>query len=183
MISTQLGGELIPPLTQGEFSFQIEMPEGTPIERTDAVVRDVETEVSKIPAVETVFSSVGGSQKNQFATGVLEENFAQLYVVMKNRRDRLPNSTSINEVRGVTGSLSRRSSHTFSRPTLFSFKTPVEVEIFAFDLDEQRAAADKVAQMLAGDPRTERHSVNHRIGKPRGADPLRPRAAGALRAR
>jgi hydrophobic/amphiphilic exporter-1 (mainly G- bacteria), HAE1 family len=151
LISTQLGGELIPPLTQGQFSFQIEMPEGTPIQRTDAVVRDVETEAAKMPAIETVFSSVGGSQNSQFATGTLEENFAQLYVVMKNRRDRVAEQHAINEVRALLNRYPEVK-HTFSRPTLFSFKTPVEVEIFAFDLGEQRAAAAKVTQMLQGIP-------------------------------
>lgn len=147
VISTQLGGELIPPLTQGEFSFQIEMPEGTPIERTDGIVREVEAEVKGLPEVKTVFSSVGGSQKNQFATGVLEENFAQLYVVMKDRRDKVGEERVIGQVREL---LDRHPevNHTFGRPTLFSFKTPVEVEIFAFDLEEQRATAAKVAAML-----------------------------------
>jgi HAE1 family hydrophobic/amphiphilic exporter-1 len=146
-ITTQLGGELIPPLTQGEFSFEIEMPEGTPIQRTDNLVREVETEATKIAEVKTVFSSVGGSQKNQFATGVLEENYAQLYVVMKDRRDRVGEQRVINQVRAM---LDRHPEvkHTFGRPTLFSFKTPVEVEIFAFDLDSQRIAAEQVGQML-----------------------------------
>ncbi|MEX2302275.1 MAG: efflux RND transporter permease subunit [Bryobacterales bacterium] len=143
----QLGGELIPPLTQGEFSFEIEMPEGTPIQKTDAVVREVEVEATKIAEVKTVFSSVGGSQKNQFASGVLEENFAQLHVVMKDRRDRVAEQRVINQVRGLLDRYPQVN-HTFGRPTLFSFKTPVEVEIFAFDLGHQSVAAQKVAQML-----------------------------------
>ncbi len=147
LISTQLGGELIPPLTQGEFSFEIEMPEGTPIQRTDAVVRTVETEAAKIAAIQTVFSSVGGSQSSQFASGTLEENFAQLYVVMKDRRDRVAEQHAIDAVRGLLNRYPEVK-HTFSRPTLFSFKTPVEVEIYAFDLGEQRVVADKVKQML-----------------------------------
>jgi HAE1 family hydrophobic/amphiphilic exporter-1 len=147
LITTRLGGELIPPLTQGEFSFEIQMPEGTPIQKTDAVVRDVEAEATKIPEIKTVFSSVGGSQNNQFATGVLEENFAQLYVVMKDRRDRAAEQRVINQVRALLDRYPEVN-HTFGRPTLFSFKTPVEVEIFAFDLGDQRVAAERVGQML-----------------------------------
>jgi HAE1 family hydrophobic/amphiphilic exporter-1 len=147
VIAMQLGGELIPPLTQGEFSFEIQMPEGTPIQRTDATVREVEAEATKLPEVKTVFSSVGGSQKNQFASGVLEENFAQLHVVMKDRRDRAAEQRVINQVRGLLDRYPEVQ-HTFGRPTLFSFKTPVEVEIFAFDLGDQRVAAERVSQML-----------------------------------
>ena len=37
---------------------------------------------------------------------------------------------------------------TFSRPTLFSFKTPIEVEIYSFDLEGQSQAANLVMQRL-----------------------------------
>jgi len=148
-LSSTLGGELIPPLTQGEFSFEIEMPEGTPIETTDRIAREVEEEARKIDGVRTVFSSVGGSQKNQFAAGAIEENFGQLYVVMEDRRDKLAEERAVTEVRDLLAGYPD-SRHTFSRPALFSFKTPVEVEIFSFDLLEQRRASELVVAGLEG---------------------------------
>jgi HAE1 family hydrophobic/amphiphilic exporter-1 len=142
-----LGAELIPPLSQGEFSFEIKLPEGRPLEQTDRVIRDIEAQVRKIPSVETVFSSVGGSNENQFSTGALEENLGRFYVVMKNRRDKVAEQQAIDQIRAEL----RRSpevTHTFSRPTLFSFKTPIEIEIYAFNLEEQRAAAGLVWRRL-----------------------------------
>ena len=144
----QVGAELIPPLTQGEFSFEVRLPEGRPIEQTDRVIRDVEPRVQAIPEVATVFSSVGGSNKNQFAQGALEENIGQLYVVMKDRRDKQAERSTINRIRQELGRHPDLT-YTFSRPTLFSFKTPIEVEIYAFDLEGQRKAADLVAARLA----------------------------------
>ena len=144
----QVGAELIPPLTQGEFSFEVRLPEGRPIEQTDRVIRDVEPRVQAIPEVATVFSSVGGSNKNQFARGALEENIGQLYVVMKDRRDKQAERGTINKIRQELGRHPDLT-YTFSRPTLFSFKTPIEVEIYAFDLEGQRNAADLVAARLA----------------------------------
>ena len=35
-----------------------------------------------------------------------------------------------------------------SRPTLFSFKTPIEVEIFGYELESLRSAAELVAERL-----------------------------------
>ena len=144
----QVGAELIPPLTQGEFSFEVRLPEGRPIEHTDRVIRDVEPRVQAILEVATVFSSVGGSNKNQFARGALEENIGQLYVVMKDRRDKQAERGTINKIRQELGRHPDLT-YTFSRPTLFSFKTPIEVEIYAFDLEVQRKATDLVAARLA----------------------------------
>ncbi|MEZ5391814.1 MAG: efflux RND transporter permease subunit [Bryobacterales bacterium] len=150
-LSGTLGGELIPPMTQGEFSFEIKTPEGTRIERTDEIVRQVEDKVREYPEVASVFSSVGGSQQNQFAAGVLEENYGQIHVSMKNKTDKVAEEDVISRIRGELASYPD-TVHTLSRPTLFSFKTPVEVEIFGFDLDEQRQAADLIAARLAQVP-------------------------------
>ena len=148
VLAGSLGGELIPPLTQGEFFFEIRMPEGTPIERTDQVLREVEESVRQDEAVKEVFALVGGRQKNQFAVQALEENFGRLSVVMKNRRDREAEETTIGRVRNALAAHPELD-YAFSRPTLFSFKTPIEVEIYSFDLDAQREAAEKIAARLA----------------------------------
>ncbi|MDA2936881.1 efflux RND transporter permease subunit [Acidobacteria bacterium AH-259-A15] len=143
----RLGAELIPPLAQGEFSFEIKLPEGKPLEQTDGIINDIETRIKDFPGVDTVFSSVGGSNKNQFASGALEENFGRLYVVMKDRRDKLGEQRTINKIREE---LRRHPevTYTFSRPTLFSFKTPIEVEIYAFDIEDQHTTAGLVAARL-----------------------------------
>ena len=170
-----LGGELIPPLTQGEFSFEVRLPDGKPLEATDAVLLELEENVRRYPGVAKVFSSVGGSQKNQFASGTLEENVGTLHVVMAKPAERLEgldlpgraahyfgrfvdfisgsNETQILEeraIQGIRGQLAGfpEVSHRFSRPTLFSFKTPVEVEIFTYEVEDQRAAAGLVAAEL-----------------------------------
>lgn len=142
-----LGAELIPPLTQGEFSFEVELTEGAPIAQTDRVLKDLEGRVAELPGVGTVFASVGGSNKNQFARQAVEEHIGQLYVVMEDRRDRLLEQQTIDRVRE---DLERYPEirFTFSRPTLFSFKTPIEIEIYSFDLESQRQAADLVMDRL-----------------------------------
>jgi HAE1 family hydrophobic/amphiphilic exporter-1 len=142
-----LGAELIPPLTQGEFSFDIELTEGAPIEQTDRVLKDLEGRVAELPGVATVFASVGGSNKNQFARQAIEENAGQLHVVMEDRRDRLVEQQTIDRVRQELDRYPEIR-FTFSRPTLFSFKTPIEVEIYSFDLESQSQASDLVMDRL-----------------------------------
>ena len=144
-----LGAELIPSLTQGEFSFEIRLPEGKALAQTDRVIREMETEVGRYQEVKAVFSSVGGSNKNQFARESHEENVGQLYVVMKDKQNKAAEGRTIERIRSRLQQYPE-ATFTFSRPTLFSVKTPIEVEIYAFDLDAQRRAADLVAQRLRG---------------------------------
>jgi hydrophobic/amphiphilic exporter-1 (mainly G- bacteria), HAE1 family len=143
----QIGAELIPPLTQGEFAFEIRLPEGKPLQETDRLISDIEGKVGAYPQVQTVFSSVGGSNKNQFARESHEENVGQLFVVMKNKQDKGAESSVINRIRGQLEEYPEVT-FTFSRPTLFSFKTPVEVEIYTYDLTGLHSTAEKVASHM-----------------------------------
>ncbi len=143
----QVGAELIPPLTQGEFAFEIRLPEGKPLQETDRLIRDIEGKVAAYPQVQTVFSSVGGSNKNQFARESHEENVGQLFVVMKNKRDKGAESSLINRIRGQLEEYPEVT-FTFNRPTLFSFKTPIEVEIYTYDLGSLHSTAEKVASRM-----------------------------------
>ena len=95
----------------------------------------------------SVFSSVGGSNKNQFARESKEENVAQLYVVMKEKKDKPAEARTIERIRAALQQFPEVA-FTFSRPTLFSVKTPVEVEIYAYDLDLQRKAANALVTRL-----------------------------------
>ncbi|RPJ52910.1 MAG: efflux RND transporter permease subunit, partial [Acidobacteria bacterium] len=149
LIALGLGAELIPSLTQGEFAFEVKLPEGKALPQTDRTLKDIEKRVAKYPDVKTVFSSVGGSTQNQFATNSFEENFGQLYVVMKDRTDKAAEERTVNRIREELAAFPEVT-YTFSRPTLFSFKTPVEVEVYAFDLEEMRAAAERIAAGMAG---------------------------------
>jgi HAE1 family hydrophobic/amphiphilic exporter-1 len=56
--------------------------------------------------------------------------------------------------------------HTLSRPMLFSFKTPIEVEIFAYDLEEQRIAANLIVERLSRIKGLEDIQTTTRLGNP-----------------
>jgi HAE1 family hydrophobic/amphiphilic exporter-1 len=149
LLASRLGGELIPSLTQGEFACEVKLPEGKALSQTDRTLTEMEKRVAAYPDVKTVFSSVGGSTQNQFATNSFEENFGQLYVIMKNRTDKVAEERVIDRIRGDLATFPEVT-YTFSRPTLFSFKTPVEVEVYSFDLEDMRAAAERIAAGMAG---------------------------------
>ena len=160
-----LGAELIPPLTQGEFSFEVILPQGRPLESTDRTLRSIEEDARSIPGVETVFASVGGSQQNQFASGDIEEHVATLHVVMADRSDKASEAAAIERIRNLIASLPEADQR-FKRPALFSLKTPVEVEIFTFEIEDQRRAANLVASRLAQIDGIEDIETTTRFGSP-----------------
>ena len=146
---TTLGTELIPPLTQGEFTFEIQLPEGTSIEHTDRLMQDVESRIKQFPDVATVFSSIGGSNENQFARQVRKENTAAVYIVMKDRLDKAVETRCIDRVRGELDTLPEVS-YKFSRPAHFTFKRPIEVEVVTYDLEQLRALSQRTMGILSG---------------------------------
>ena len=163
--SFRLGAELIPPLTQGEFAFEIRLPEGTPLARTDRLLKEVERQVAAFEGVETVFSSAGGSNRNQFARQLAEEHVGQLHVVMEDRRDREAEFEVIERLRGRLSQFPEVT-YDFRRPTLFSFTTPIEVEIFGYDLGELEAAASQVAARMEGIAGLKDVKTTTRLGNP-----------------
>ncbi len=54
-----LGIEFLPQVDQGQVSIAVQLPPGSSLSATDAMVRQVEREVREIPEVETIFSEVG----------------------------------------------------------------------------------------------------------------------------
>lgn len=165
LLATKVGSELIPPLTQGEFGFEIRLPEGKPITATNELFRQVEEKVKAYPEIATVYSSIGGSNKNQFALNVVEEHVGQLYVVLKNKRDKAGELAVIERIRDLLRGYPE-TSFTFSRPTFFSLKTPVEVEIYAFSLDSLARSADIVSRRLSRIPGLSDISTTTEQGNP-----------------
>jgi HAE1 family hydrophobic/amphiphilic exporter-1 len=146
----RLGVELIPPMSQGEFAFEVKLPEGTPIEVTDRRLGDLARRARLVPGVGTVFSTAGGGRGGA-DQGSRAENVGELLVLMKDRNDRVIEEAGIERIRGTVEGLPDVAA-TFSRPSYFTFKTPVELEMYADDYEALRAAAKVTAARLVDVP-------------------------------
>lgn len=160
-----IGAELIPAVTQGEFYFEVKLQDGTPLARTDALLKQVESEATKYAGVKTVFSSIGGSNKNQFARSVVEEHVGQIYIVMADKQDKQAEQNAIERLRSRLAEFPD-AAITFQRPTFLNVKTPVEVEIYGFDLEALRQTADSVQQRLSKIPGLYDLQTSTRLGNP-----------------
>ncbi len=149
LVIPTLGVDMVPTMSQGEFSFLVHLPEGTPLETTDRYMQGVQSVLAGDPAVESYASIVGGSGLSLTQTGTEGENAARLQVRLK------PGSHREEEVR-VSERVRRRLEATpearfkFERPTYFTFRTPIEVEVYGDGLDDLHSVSVEAEKRLTG---------------------------------
>ncbi|MBD3235438.1 MAG: MMPL family transporter, partial [Candidatus Eisenbacteria bacterium] len=147
----RLGVELVPPFSQGEFTFDLELPPGTPLRAADRRVAAIEEDLVSDPRIRSLFASIGESPELGSAATERRENVAQLNLSIARRDDRRQEAAVIETVRER---LAREGDlrYTFRRPTYFSFKTPIEVHVFGHDLDALGDYAGTLAAAMAQVP-------------------------------
>ncbi len=135
VIWPRLGSELIPEVHQGEFYLELQMPVGTPVEKTDQRILPIEQEILKIPGVAQV-ASVSGTDKSATSDSDEGEHTAKLTITLKPGSDLARAEQRVSQrVRAIMAENSGITS-TISRPVLFSSKTPVEVYLKGYNLSD-----------------------------------------------
>ncbi|MFC1573357.1 efflux RND transporter permease subunit, partial [Candidatus Eisenbacteria bacterium] len=134
LLVPKLGIELVPPFSQGEFTFELEMPPGTPLAVTEQAVQKIERDLAKDSRIEKLFASIGENPDIGGTSTEHRENIARLSLAIANPGDRGQEATVIEAVRRRLA-LDPGIRYTFHRPTYFSFKTPIEVHVYGHDLD------------------------------------------------
>ncbi len=145
----RLGTQLLPSLTEGEFFFELKMPEGTSLAATDRQMKKMEAEAAAQEEVGTIYSTVGSRLvAGGMSLNTKAENLAQLNVVLKNRGDDKAEARVMSTLRQEYESAPGVEIHS-GRPTYFSLQTPIEVYLFGEDLDELRDWSLRVASALS----------------------------------
>lgn len=161
-----IGVELIPALSQGEFHFEVLLPEGTAVSATDDLLEEVGRGVAGDPAVARVTTEAGaGSGAGMASGGGRAEHRGRLAVVMADRDDPEAEAQVIAALRSdLAGRPGVR--YEFGRPSWFSFRRPVELEVYS----DERAAlvpnARRVREAVAGAPGLADVSSSAEAGSP-----------------
>jgi HAE1 family hydrophobic/amphiphilic exporter-1 len=144
----RLGVELIPELSEGEFFFEAELPEGTSLVAADRVVQRMEAAAAAQPGVALNYATVGSrSGAGGVTTNTRGENLGQLNVVLTDRGDEDLELRTAEALRDSFARIPDLQSR-FGRPAYFTLKTPVEVELYGDDLDLLRDYSLEVARRL-----------------------------------
>ena len=139
-----LGVELIPEMSQGEFVVDLEWKPGTPLEQTAARVADIDQKVARLSAVASVFSLVGTNAQVGGITGEKREHMAQLIVRLRQGTEE---EAVMAQVRAALAD-EPELTHKFSRPSYFSHRAPVQVEVAGYSLPTLRLLAGDIAGRL-----------------------------------
>jgi HAE1 family hydrophobic/amphiphilic exporter-1 len=169
-----LGRELVPELVQGEFFVNAEMPPGTQLEVTDRRIAALERAARELPGLASVYAIVGSSSEQGGVAGEKRENIAQLTLTVEPPTSETIEQSLMETIRRsiesqnaafAAGALGERGGegpsqlgggtlapgdlvHRFGRPTYFSFRTPIEVELRGYNLLLlERLAADLVSRL------------------------------------
>ncbi len=133
-----LGRELIPQLTEGEFFFEITLPQGASLAATDRVVQELEAAAAEDARVQQSYSRVGSRLvAGGVSLNTVGEHFGQINVVLENKSDDRIEAEAVEALRQRFNSLPDVTAK-FGRPSYFSVKTPVEVVLYGEDLEELR---------------------------------------------
>lgn len=154
----RLGVELIPPFNQGEFRAEVQLPPGAPLERTDAMLQDLtrgfRDEAGGDAWIAAAYTVAGTGNRLDANPETGGENAGSVNIVLQ--------PAGFAHEAEVIAALSRRldrvpgASYSYERPTLFTLKTPLEVEIAGYDLaDLERVSETLRAQLLASGRFTE----------------------------
>ena len=149
-LSKGLGRELIPPLKQGEFSIRMQAPPGTRIEETEKLADKIEQVVINNPKVASVGVEIGVEKSStKVERG---ENIAQFNILLKDPGENAQHQDDIvAELRGQITAVSSEQIN-FIFPTLFSFKTAVQLEIRGDDADELKRVGLRALDAVRGIP-------------------------------
>jgi HAE1 family hydrophobic/amphiphilic exporter-1 len=142
-----LGTELIPELIQGELFVNTELPPGTHLDLNARRMAQLEGFATDLSGAETVYAIVGTSNEQGGVSGETRENIGQLTLTLAPPVSREREEALMTELRTA---LDRQEEleYRFGRPSYFSFRTPVEIEIRGFNLKLlQRLAEQLTAQM------------------------------------
>jgi len=147
VVAPQIGSELIPEVHQGEFNLELTYPVGTPAEMTDERVLPIQDYVAKLDGVKMVATVVGIDKKESTRTDE-GENTAKLTITLARASNVIREEERlIKSIREHMKSYSGVQSK-ISRPTIFSFKTPVEIEIQGFSLMGLQSVASDVESKM-----------------------------------
>jgi HAE1 family hydrophobic/amphiphilic exporter-1 len=152
MLVPQLGMELIPSLSQGEFNVEFNLPPGTPIEQTDRALQRVQRAANGVGAINTTFAVAGTGNKMDANPSQGGENYGELNVTLAGGSGRTTEEQTMAELRGDLQRIPGLD-YKFSRPALFTFKTPVEVEVSGYNLKDLKKVSDKILQKLSSNDR------------------------------
>ncbi|MEM7049355.1 MAG: efflux RND transporter permease subunit [Acidobacteriota bacterium] len=184
-IALELDNELLPEVHQGEFTFEVALPVGTPIQETNRILEPVEQAIlAERDSIEALILTVGFDAANSQRSDE-GEHTARFKVLLDRPQigfgqkvawflsGRLWRETDLRAREEAVIARIRQSlaevpdlDARVVRPVLFSSKTPIEVEVHGDNLAELKRQGEEVRAMMASLPELTDVEVTLKSGAP-----------------
>jgi HAE1 family hydrophobic/amphiphilic exporter-1 len=156
-----LGVEFFPRIDQGRLTTTVELPAGSSLAATDAVVHDVESYIldkQRFPEVESIFAEVGGSNVAN----------ATIRIVLLDKTERKRSDLQIvDALQQFTGNIPGANIKTTSYEGMGGpQQAPITIELSGNDTAELVSLAARIERKVAGVPGTLNVDTTWRVGKP-----------------
>ncbi len=147
-----LGLDLIPQLAQDRFEMTMKLPPGTRLSETDALVQAIQREHGKDANIHALYGVSGSGTRLDANPTESGENIGKLTVVMAQGA---PSGTEAVETERLRATMLKYpgAEVKFGRPEIFSFSTPLEIELRGQELDQIERGGRRLAQLLEGSGR------------------------------
>ncbi|WP_151814848.1 efflux RND transporter permease subunit [Acinetobacter soli] len=155
-ISTRVGSEFAPQLSEGDFALQLMRAPSTGIEESLKIQAQVEQQLLKqFPEIKAIFARTGTAE---VATDVMPSNISDAVILLKPRKEWPDSAETIDELRArmldAVAQLPGNNSE-FSQPIELRFnelisgvRSDIGVKVFGDDLEVLNREAEKIAQHL-----------------------------------
>ncbi|MDR6982406.1 multidrug efflux pump subunit AcrB [Rheinheimera pacifica] len=161
----RLGADVIPAMSQGEFYVEVQLPVGSSIEQTDKVLVRLAAIAAEQSAVKRSYAQAGTGAQMTVDPSIGGSHWGRLNIVLQNGTDAQQEQQVIATLRDYLAQLPDVTVK-IDRPQLFSFSTPLEVELSGYELPELKTAADNLVAALEADARLTDVKTSLRPGQP-----------------
>ncbi|GGI76325.1 efflux RND transporter permease subunit [Shewanella gelidii] len=158
----RLGMELIPPMNQGEFYMEVLLPPGTEVATTDNTLQTLAQSIVGREDVKHAYSQAGSGGLMTSDTARGGENWGRLQVVLADHQAFEEVTQVLRQTARKIPALEAKIQH----PELFSFKTPLEIELSGYELDQLKTTADRFVTALGTSSRFADINTSLRDGQP-----------------
>ncbi|MEX2125953.1 MAG: efflux RND transporter permease subunit [Woeseia sp.] len=152
LLIPRLGTELIPQLSQGEFNVDLRLAPGAPLAETDRAIQAAQRVTQDIDTVDLSYSVAGTGNRLDANPVDAGENTGTLSITLKGGAGREQEDAAMNVMREELSRLPGVQ-YEFSRPSLMSFSSPLQIEISGYDLIALEAVNQSVLSAMSASDR------------------------------
>ena len=152
LLLPKLGMELIPDMSQGEFFVEINLPTGSQLENTDSVIAGLAKFTADLEGVERTYALAGTGSLMNVSASQGGEYWGKLNVVMQTDGPAEASQLVMDKMRDYLSQQAGVQSQ-FGQPALFTFATPLAVQIVGYDLEKLAKYSQKMEAIMQGDKR------------------------------